>query len=443
MTVQARICLVGTHNPSFGRIQLMAEGLRERGYDVASCVEPAWGSTAERVASAHRGLRNPDLARRLAASYARIATRLRALTPSPDVLLVGYPGQLDVVVLRALFPQARIVLDAFVSLDETLEDRSIGSPHGPTRLTAQWLDRLAFRLADRIVVDTAAHGRRLAVRYGLDLTRTVVVPVGAADPVKRDSAPHPDPGADSDPNIVILSSPGGAPPDIRNDITGDVIESAAKDPSHDADQNLVILSAAKDPSHHADLRVLYVGGFIPLHGVSTIVEAARRIPATAGVRFDLVGDGQDAPMVERMLIETPLPHVRLIRTWTSEEQLVEDHLSEADVCLGIFARRPKAMDVVPAKVYLGMACGLPVVTADSPAIREEILDHVASGPPPLIVCPPEDPSALAECLLELRDNPERRRQVGAAARHIYELRFRPARVVTPLVACIEDIVTRG
>ena len=121
----------------------------------------------------------------------------------------------------------------------------------------------------------------------------------------------------------------------------------------------------------------------------------------------------------------------------SEEQLLAEHVRSADVALGIFAQRPKAMDVVPAKVYLAMACGLPVVTAESPAIREEVLDHFPADPPPLVVCPPGDPDALARCLLTLRDDPGRRQHIGAAARRAYEARFRPERIVEPLVRALE------
>ena len=92
--------------------------------------------------------------------------------------------------------------------------------------------------------------------------------------------------------------------------------------------------------------------------------------------------------------------------------------------------------MVPAKVYLALACGRAVVTADSPAVREEVLARAAPEDPPLLVCPPADPLALAEALLRLRDDSALRARLGTAARALYEAHFRPERIVEPLAAVL-------
>lgn len=200
------------------------------------------------------------------------------------------------------------------------------------------------------------------------------------------------------------------------------------------------------------LRVLYFGGFIPLHGVPVILEAARILGPDAGVAFELVGDGQEADGAERFLAAHPLPHVRLQRCWLPEPDLVGTHIASADVCLGTFADSPKAMDVVAAKVYLAMACGKAVVTAATPAVREELLDRgqgtggsgqgaggVENATPPVLVVPPADPEALERALLELRDDPGLRTDVAASGRRLYEDHFRPECVVAPLMATIDGL----
>jgi len=366
------VTFVGTHDPSFGRISLVAEGLRARGYDVRQCVEPAWGSTAERVRAARRGLLNPTLLGRLARAYARIGRCITRRGPAGP-LLVGYPGQLDVLLRRLFFPRAFIVLDGFVSIDETLADRGLASNSSPTRRVARLLDRLAFRLADLVIVDTQAHARRFAAHYGLRPDRAIVVPVGARDPGPLPPAPS--------------SLP---------------------------------------------MRVLYFGGFVPLHGIPTILAAARLVPPDAGIAIDLVGDGQDAELAHRTLAEDPVSHVRLVRRWMSEQELIHEHIAEADVCLGIFADSPKALDVVPSKLYLALACQRAVVTADSPALREELLARTSAADTPVLTCAPGDPASLAAALLRLRDEPELRRRVALAGRQLYEARFRPGQIVGPL-----------
>jgi glycosyltransferase involved in cell wall biosynthesis len=397
--VMTTVAFVGTHDPGFGRVALLAAGLEHRGFTVLRCVEPVWGSTDARVAAARRGLANPALALRLIRAYARLARSVRALRPRPDALIVGYPGQLDAVVLRALLPRFPLVLDAFISLDETLADRGIGTPTSSTRILAHTIDRLAFRRADCVIVDTAAHARRFARDYGLDRNKVVVAPVGAPEP------------------YLDVAQPDNP------------IDSAASTRSRHP-------SGAKQPP---PMRVCYFGGFIPLHGVPVILDAAHRLGPDAGITFELVGDGQDADQAERRVTGEHLPHVQLHRTWVPEAELIAQHVANADVCLGIFADRPKTLDVVPAKLYLALACARPVVTADTPAVREEILAHAPSDAPPVLVCRPGDGDALASALLRLRDDPGLRSALARQGRRIYEERFTPREIVANLSHVIEHI----
>ncbi|HXF81405.1 MAG TPA: glycosyltransferase [bacterium] len=274
-----------------------------------------------------------------------------------------------------------------MSLDETLADRGIGAPWTATRVLARAIDRLAFRLADLVVVDTAAHARRFAATCGLHPSKVVVAPVGARDPAG-------------------LSTPGKT-------------------------------AGPSAPLSTSGLHVLYFGGFIPLHGVPVVLDAARHLAGEEGVRFELVGDGQDAELAERQVGAWGLDRVQVRRTWMPEAELVQRHVRVADVCLGIFADRPKTMDVVPAKLYLALACGCPVVTADTPAVREEILAHAPPAEPPVLLCPPGDGRALARALLRLRDDPELRAALARRGRALYERRFTPACIAADLARAIE------
>jgi len=377
------VCFVGTHDPGFGRTSIIRHGLQRRGVTVVDWSLPAWGTTAARLEAARRGLLNPGLALRLAQSYGTIAHHIRTARKQPDLYYVPYPAQLDVAFLRTMTPGQPIVCDAFISFDETLADRGIGAPLGATRRVARFLDRLAFQLADRIVVDTTAHLQRFAHELGLVPERGVVVPVGAEDP-------------------------GPIPPSTSN-------------------------------RRNSPLRVLYFGGFIPLHGVPLIVEAARQLGPDSGIQFDLVGEGQEAGAVERALKDASMSHVRLIRSWTPEAELIAQHVAAADVCLGAFASSPKASDVVPAKVYLALACRRAVLTADTPAIRQEILARTAPGGPPLLTCPAGDPSALAAALGRLRDQTNLRDHIADAGRRTYDACFRPELVVEPLLPIIAQL----
>jgi glycosyltransferase involved in cell wall biosynthesis len=187
------------------------------------------------------------------------------------------------------------------------------------------------------------------------------------------------------------------------------------------------------------LRVLYFGGFIPLHGVPTILDAARELGPQAGIRFDLVGDGQSADKAERQVASERLTHVRVLRDWMPEAELVARHVARADVCLGIFADRPKTADVVPAKLYLALASARTVVTADTAAVREEILAQASGDAPPLCVTRPGDGADLAAALIRLRDDPALRHALAVNGRRLYEERFTPAGVTTQLAQVLAGL----
>ncbi len=107
-------------------------------------------------------------------------------------------------------------------------------------------------------------------------------------------------------------------------------------------------------------RALFVGKLIPLHGLETILAAARLAP---DLRFRIVGSGQ----LDQLLADRP-PNVEHV-PWVEYEHL-PDELHRASCALGIFGTSAKAARVIPNKVFQALACGTPVVSADTPAARE-------------------------------------------------------------------------
>jgi glycosyltransferase involved in cell wall biosynthesis len=308
-----RVCYFGTYDPAFARNALLIAGLRRAGVDVVECRVPLWRDTADKLAAARGDPRS--FAPRLAAAWRELARRHRALGDY-DVLVVGYAGHLDVLLARHL-ARARgrpVVLDAFLSLAETVADRGLAAPGSLRWQAARLVDRLACRRADRVLVDTRPHAAYLARAAGLPPARLAVVPMGAWP---RQPLPMPD-------------GPG--------------------------------------------LEVLYFGGYIPLHGLDYVLGAAERLADLADLRFSLVGDGQEFARIRDLVHARALRNVCLVRQWLSEDALVEQHLRRADVCLGVFGGSAKAARVVPAKVLLALAAGRPVVTRTSPAAREALRD---------------------------------------------------------------------
>jgi glycosyltransferase involved in cell wall biosynthesis len=152
---------------------------------------------------------------------------------------------------------------------------------------------------------------------------------------------------------------------------------------------------------------LFVGKLIPLQGVDTIVAAARLVPDIA---FRIVGSGQLAPV----LADRPanVEHV----AWVEYERLPAE-LREAGCALGIFGATPKAQRVIPNKAFQALACGVPLITADTPAARELLADGESA-----LLVPPGDPQALANAVTRLAADAELTRGIANEGRATYERR---------------------
>ena len=138
---------------------------------------------------------------------------------------------------------------------------------------------------------------------------------------------------------------------------------------------------------HEGFRVFVYASFIPLHGLEHVVRAAALLEARGvEVTIDIVGDGDTATSVHRLAAELGVHSVRFLGRRPYAE--LPDLMAQADVCLGIFGTSAKAQRVIPNKVYDALACARPVITADTPAIRELLRPDEE-----VIVCPPGDPGA--------------------------------------------------
>jgi len=169
--------------------------------------------------------------------------------------------------------------------------------------------------------------------------------------------------------------------------------------------------------HHGPLRVIFFGQYTPLQGGPVLGAAL----ASANVDVTMIGDGQE--LEETRLAASAAPKTRWI-TWLPAPDL-RAALASHDVCLGIFGATPKALAVVPNKVYQGAASGLAIVTSDTAPQRRALGDAA-------LFVPPGDANALADALGSLANDPDRVWTLREAAYARATEAFRPRSVVEPL-----------
>jgi glycosyltransferase involved in cell wall biosynthesis len=149
--------------------------------------------------------------------------------------------------------------------------------------------------------------------------------------------------------------------------------------------------------HKAVFTVLFYGQFIPLHGIDTIVHAAKILEKSSEkVRFILIGKGQEQPRIDALIGELGIKTIKRI-SWVKYDKLI-NCIHQADICLGIFASSGKATRVIPNKVYQILAAGKPLITGDTPAIRELLSEN-----PNIRLVEPGNAEKLATAILDLRN----------------------------------------
>jgi glycosyltransferase involved in cell wall biosynthesis len=300
----------------------------------------------------------------------------------PDVVIVAEHNQFVVPLAWAWARQcgARLVFDPFTSLyDSDVFDRGVVAPRSLTALRRFWLDKVSMRLADHVLADTDQHRQYYAATFGLALDKLHVVPIGADD---------------------------------------------------------VLFAPRAQQKDRSDLVALFWGTYIPLHGIDTILRAAHLLQSYPEIAIELIGGGQTHRAMRHLATELNLPATMFLPRISPAE--VPAAVAKADLCLGIFGQTPKARRVVPNKVYEALAMHKPVITGDSPALRE----FFRSGRH-LWAVPMANSAALAEAILGLRDDPATREQLAEVGYQRYLAEFTPAAIGGRVMAMLKRIAGNG
>jgi len=374
-----RLLFFGTYDASaHPRVRVLRDGLAAHGARVLECNAPLGLSTAGRVAMLRQPWRLPLLALRLLRCWAALVVRSRRFRGG------GSPGRWpDAVVVGYLghfdvLLARRLFPHVPVVLDHLVGAGDTARDRGVRgglrgRLLAR-LDEAALSRADVVVVDTEEHRDALPEAHR---GRAVVVAVGAPD----------------DWFVTVPARPVGGP-----------------------------------------LRAVFFGLFTPLQGAPVIGAALARLAADGSpVQVTMVGSGQDLAATRDLAGDGA--GVRWV-DWVDPGDLpalVAGH----DVCLGIFGTGPKALRVVPNKVFQGAAAGCALVTSDTAPQRRVLGDLDGADPDDRgggagVLVPPGDAAALAAALRALAADPARLARARSAAAGLARRSFTPAAVTEGL-----------
>ncbi|MDD5547599.1 MAG: glycosyltransferase family 4 protein [Candidatus Pacebacteria bacterium] len=265
-----------------------------------------------------------------------------------DAIYIGFMGH-PLVILAKIFSRKPIIFDVFISLyDSICFDRKIFKPNSLIGKIAYFLDKTSCAWADTIITDTQAHADWFAKTFNLP-------------PAKFKS-------------FYICADP-------------------------------TLFKPLQKP-HDNKFIIEFHGGFIPLQGVDTIIRAAKILENQADIIFNILGKGPTLDSVKKLAEELKIKNIVFYDKFIPIEELPA-FINQGDLALGIFGTVDKTFRVIPNKAFEAVACGKPLITCDSEAIREVFKDGES-----LILCRAGDPQDLADKILKLKNDPGLRQKIA-------------------------------
>lgn len=308
--------------------------------------------------------------------YRKLLALLLWAKKQPGPIFVAYPGQTVLWLAKIFAPKKKIIFDAFTSLyDSNVFDRQLYSARSLRGLRDYFLDYTSWRLADFCLTDTLE-------------------------------------------NLKYWQREFGYRKNCLSVFVGSKIKQGVVGPNRPDDGRLI---------------VHFHGHYIPLQGVDCIIKAAKILSEHKEIVFRIIGQGQEYEKIRHLARELEVSNIEFLPEMDFEN--LQSKISEADIVLGIFGSTDKAMRVIPNKVFEGLALGKPVLTAETPAVKELLVDNIT-----VAFCRSAGSNSLAEKILFLKENEQTKKKIGENAERLYNDKLRPEKIVAGLSGAIERYV---
>jgi len=166
--------------------------------------------------------------------------------------------------------------------------------------------------------------------------------------------------------------------------------------------------------------VHFHGSCVPLQGIEYILAAAK-ILESENIKFKIIGSKIKKNFKDESLLNVDFlddaPYGKL-----------PQQMAMADICLGIFGNTNKARRVIPNKVFEALAVGRAILTGNSPAIRELLVDRENA-----LFCRLADSQDLADKIMELKNNSELRENIAQKGRELFNQELTSRKIIENLL----------
>lgn len=169
-------------------------------------------------------------------------------------------------------------------------------------------------------------------------------------------------------------------------------------------------AARRVPGTDGRFVVCYIGTMGMAHGLETLIDAAEILQQSLPqAMFLLIGEGAEKEHIVQMARARGVTNISFLGQQPRED--IPSFISGSDVCLVMLRKSELFKTVIPTKLLEYMACARPVLLAVDGQARE-IVDAANAG----VFVEPENSRALADAVIKLASQPDRREQMGSSGR---------------------------
>ena len=189
---------------------------------------------------------------------------------------------------------------------------------------------------------------------------------------------------------------------------------------------------------HEKLQILTVCRLVEKKGVDTLLRGLAGCDASISWQLTVAGDGPDAAKLKALAAELGVQaSVQFLGAVPNEQ--VRELLTQADLfALPCRDDASGDRDGIPVVLMEAMACGVPVIAGDLPAVRELVQDG-ATG----LLVDGTDPATVTAAVSKLTENPALRLKLSIGGRKQVEREFASEPNVSKLERMVEQSISHA
>ncbi len=298
-----------------------------------------------------------------------IFSRLNFKIWNKDLFFVSYMGHFLAIYIR-FFTKKPIVLDYYISIHDMIcKDRKLFKEDSVIGKLTFWLDKRSLEVADVVILDTTQFINAAVSNYGIDREKFVRLPLAV-----------------NEEKIFPL----------------------------------------KVERHKDMFTLVYMGSYIPFHGVDIVMRAAKILDESGEeVYFLMLGKGQTYDETRKLAEDLEIKNIEFI-SYVSMEEL-NGYYNASDMTLGAFGDNERGQECITNKAYESFALGKPHITLETPAMKE-----LFTADETIFFVGDSTPESLAKKIIEIKNDELLCKRVATNAAKLYREKL-SNQVVTQLL----------